>query len=270
MTAGEPVLSGKVAVVTGSSKGIGRGLATGLSSHGATIVVNFKNDGEGADETATSIRESGGEALVLGADIGQPGEAARLIDETVSRLGRIDVLVNNAGRSRFNWALELTNHDFDDVVDTNLRGTFFASQAAARHMLRTGGGSIINVSSCAATLTALYHSLYTMTKAGIEALTKALALELAPTVRVNAVAPGPTTVERSLQYDPDFESKWGAVVPLGRTARPTDIVGPVAFLASDLARYVTGAVLHVDGGWTVQGTTPAMDEFDVTADQRRG
>ncbi len=270
MTVGEPLLSGKVAVVTGSSKGIGRGLAVGLSSHGATVVVTYKTDFEGADETGTSIRESGGEALVLGADLGRKGEAARLIDEAVSKLGRIDVLANNAGRTRFNWALEVTDDDFDDVVDTNLRGTFFACQAAARHMQRTGGGSIINISSCAATLTALYHSLYTMCKAGIEALTKELALELAPTVRVNAVAPGPTTVERSLQYDPDFELKWGAVVPLGRTAHPADIVGPVAFLASDLARYVTGAVIHVDGGWTVQGTTPAMDSFDVAADQRRG
>ncbi|MSO95740.1 MAG: 3-oxoacyl-ACP reductase FabG [Thermoleophilia bacterium] len=263
------LLDGKVAVVTGSSKGIGRGLAVGLASHGATVVVNYKNDRDGAEATAEAIRDISGEAIVIGADIGSSSEAIRLVDEAVEQLGRLDVLVNNAGRSRFNWALEMTDEDFDDVVDTNLRGTFFTSQAAARHM-RDAGGSIINVSSCAATLTAIYHSIYTMSKAAIEGLTKQLALEWAPTVRVNAIAPGPTSVERSRDYDPNFDETWGSVVPLGRVAYPDDLVGPVAFLASDLSRYVTGAVLHVDGGWTVQGKTPAMDDFDVSADQKRG
>jgi NAD(P)-dependent dehydrogenase (short-subunit alcohol dehydrogenase family) len=202
--------------------------------------------------------------------IAQPSEGARMIDETVRHFGRIDVLVNNAGRSRFNRALDITIEDLEDVVGTNLRGTFFASQAAARYMQTSGGGSIINISSCAATLTALLHSVYTMSKAGLEGLTKQLALEWAPLIRVNAIAPGPTSVERSRSYDPNFDKTWGAVVPMGRVAYPEDLVGPVVFLASDQSRYMTGDVLHVDGGWTIQGKTPPMDDFDVSADQKRG
>jgi 3-oxoacyl-[acyl-carrier protein] reductase len=267
---GARLLDGKVAVVSGASKGIGRGLAIGLAQHGAAVAVNFKNDREGAEETAAAIREAGGAAAVIGADVSIPSEAARLVGNAAEKLGRIDVLVNNAGRSRFNWALEISPEDFEDVVGTNLRGAFFASQAAAKHMKESGGGSIVNVSSCAATLTTLYHSIYTMSKAGLEGLTKQLALELAPTIRVNAIAPAATAVERSLQYDPNFEQTWGAVNPMGRVAQPEDLVGPVVFLASDLARFVTGDVLHVDGGWTVQGVTPPMDDFDVSADQTRG
>jgi NAD(P)-dependent dehydrogenase (short-subunit alcohol dehydrogenase family) len=263
-------LSGKIAVVTGSSKGIGRGLAIGFASRGATVVVNYKTDEHGAVQTAKTISEAGGKAVVIGADVSGPSEARRLIDETVKRLGRIDVLVNNAGRSRFNKVLDITIDDFNDVVGTNLCGTFFASQAAARHMQGSGGGSIINISSCAATLTALLHSVYTMSKAGLEGLTKQMALELAPLVRVNAIAPGPTSVERSRSYDPNFDKTWGVVVPMGRVAYPEDIVGPAVFLASDQSRYLTGDVLHVDGGWTVQGKTPSMDDFDVSADQKRG
>lgn len=265
-----PQLSGKIAVVTGASKGIGRGLAIGLASYGAKVVINYKNDEKGAQGTAKTIREAGGEALVIGADVSVPSEAKRLIDETVKHFGRIDVLVNNAGRSRFNKVLDITIDDFNDVVGTNLCGTFFASQAAARYMLASGGGSIINVSSCAATLTTFLHSVYTMSKAGLEGLTKQMALELAPTVRVNAIAPGPTSVERSRSYDPNFDQTWGAVVPMGRVAYPEDLVGPVVFLASDQSRYLTGDVLHLDGGWTVQGKTPPMDDFDVSADQKRG
>jgi NAD(P)-dependent dehydrogenase (short-subunit alcohol dehydrogenase family) len=272
VTAGDVgrVLEGKVAVVSGASKGIGRGLAIGLAQHGAAVAVNYKNDREGAEETARTIRAAGGEAAVIGADVSVTAEAVGLIDEAVERLGRIDVLVNNAGRSRFNWALEITEEDWEDVVGTNLRGAFFTSQAAARHMRSAGGGSIVNVSSCAATLTALYHSIYTMSKAGLEGLTKQLALELAPAIRVNAIAPGPTSVERSRDYDPNFDQTWGSVVPMRRVAYPEDLVGPVVFLASEQSRFVTGDVIHVDGGWTVQGKTPPMDDFDLSADQKRG
>ena len=263
-------LLGKVAVISGASKGIGRGLAVGLARHGATVVVNYKTDEQGARQTAQTIRETGAEVLVIGADVSVPSEAKRLIEEAVKCFGRIDVLVNNAGRSRFNKVLDMTIDDWNDVVGTNLCGTFFASQAAIRHMQASGGGSIINVSSCAATLTTFLHSIYTMSKAGLEGLTKQMALELAPLIRVNAIAPGPTSVERSRSYDPHFDETWGRVVPMGRVAYPEDLVGPVVFLASDQSRYMTGDVLHVDGGWTVQGKTPSMDNFDVSADQKRG
>jgi NAD(P)-dependent dehydrogenase (short-subunit alcohol dehydrogenase family) len=245
-------------------------LAIGLARYSSKVVVNYKTDQQGAGQTAQTIREAGGEAVVIGADVSVPSEAKRLIDEAVKHFGRIDVLVNNAGRSRFNKVLDITIDDWNDVVGTNLCGTFFASQAAARHMQSSGGGSIINVSSCAATLTALLHSIYTMSKAGLEGLTKQMALELAPLIRVNAIAPGPTSVERSRSYDPNFDKTWGGIVPMGRVAYPEDLVGPVVFLASDQSRYITGDILHIDGGWTVQGKTPPMDDFDVSADQKRG
>lgn len=270
MTSTVAPLHRKVALVTGSSKGIGRSLAIGLAQHGATVVVNYKTDRAGAEETASRIEQNGGNVAVLQADVSSVSEVRGLVDSTVATFGTIDVLVNNAGRSRFNLAAEITEEDWEDVVGTNLRGAFFASTAAARHMREGKGGSIVNISSCAASLTALYHSIYTMSKAGLEALTKQLALEFAPVVRVNALAPGPTGVERSRSYDPAFDTTWGAVVPMKRVVEPEDLVGPVVFLASEQSALMTGDVLHVDGGWTAQGVTPPMDDFDVTADRSRG
>jgi NAD(P)-dependent dehydrogenase (short-subunit alcohol dehydrogenase family) len=263
-------LEGMVAVVTGASKGIGRGLACGLAAEGATVVVNYKTDGEGAEETGRRARAAGGDAEVIQADVADPSEARRLIEETRERFGRIDVLVNNAARTRFGPALEVSDEDFDDVVGTNLRGTFFASIAAARHMLAQGGGSIVNLSSCAVANQIMWHSVYTMSKGGIEALTAQLALELAPTVRVNAIAPAPTKVERSLVYDPNLETSWGPVVPMGRVAVPDDYVGPLVFLASDESAFLTGEVLHVDGGWSIAGNAPSMETLNLSEERVRG
>jgi 3-oxoacyl-[acyl-carrier protein] reductase len=261
------VLEGKVALVTGASKGIGSELACGLASEGARVVVNYKNDQAGADATCKAIADAGGEAIAIQADVSL-GEAARaLITETCARLGRIDVLVNNAARTRFGPAVDVTDEDFDDVVNTNMRGTFFASTEAAKHMLEQGGGAIINISSCAVALQIEWHSVYTMSKGGIEALTAQLALELAPTVRVNAISPGPTKVARSLAYDPKIEETWGpSIIPLGRMCLPTDYVGPLIFLASDSSAFMSGEVLHVDGAWSIQGKVPPMADLDFSRD----
>jgi glucose 1-dehydrogenase len=264
------VLRDKVAIVTGASKGIGRELACGLAVAGATVIVNYKGDTAGADETVRRIVDAGGEGAHFQADVGNPEEAARLIEETHQRLGRLDVVVNNAARSRFGPALDVTVEDFEDVVNTNMRGTFFTAIHAARVMLERGGGSIINVSSCAVALQIPWHSVYTMSKGGIEALTAQLAVELAPTVRVNAIAPAPTKVERSLVYDPNLDDNWGPVVPLGRVAVPHDYVGPVIFLASDQSAFMTGEVLHVDGGWSIRGDAPSMAELNLSEERIRG
>lgn len=256
--------------MTGASKGIGRGLARGLAAEGASVVVNFKHDVAGGDETCRSIVEAGGTATAIQADVGSPAEAARLIEETCQTFGRIDVLVNNAARTRFGPALEATEEDFDDVVNTNLRGTFFASVEAAKRMFEQGGtGSIINFSSCAVASQIRWHSVYTMTKGGIEALTAQLALEFAPGIRVNAIAPAPTKVERALLYDPNLDENWGPVVPMGRVAVPQDYVGPAVFLASEQSSFMTGEVLHVDGGWSLKGDAPPMDELDLSAERLR-
>jgi NAD(P)-dependent dehydrogenase (short-subunit alcohol dehydrogenase family) len=261
---------GKIAVVTGASKGIGRGIALGLAAAGAGVVVNYKTDDEGAEETLSQIQSAGGVASKLRADVGVSDEAGRLITDTVSRFGRIDLLVNNAGRTRFGPPEEVTDDDFDDVVNTNLRGALFTSIAAARSMRKTGGGAIVNISSCAASLMIADHAVYTMSKGGLEALTRQLALEFAPSVRVNAIAPAPTSNERNAQYDPDYDENWGRVIPLGRVAHADDFVGPVIFLATDASRFLTGEVLHVDGGWTLVGRTPSLDVYDYSADRTRG
>ncbi len=265
-----PILDGQAALVTGSSKGIGRALAVGLAANGAAVAVNYKTDAEGAAETVRLITEAGGKAIVVEADVSVPAEARALVDEAAERLGRLDVLVNNAGRSRFSPFEEATEEDWEDVVGTNLRGAFFASQAAVKHMRKLGKGSIVNVSSCASVLMVVYHAAYTMSKGGLDALTKQLAFELAPTIRVNAIAPGATGVPRSRDYDPNFDKNWGGVIPMGRVIEPEDLVEPVVFLASDRSAVLTGDVLHVDGGWSLQGTVPSMDDFDFEADKKRG
>jgi NAD(P)-dependent dehydrogenase (short-subunit alcohol dehydrogenase family) len=263
-------LEGRVAIVTGASKGIGQALACGLANHGAAVIVNYKNDEQGAAATVAAIREAGAEGNLHQADISEPEEAAALVDATIDSYGRVDILVNNAGRTRFGPATETTLEDWDDVVDTNLRGTYFTTVTAARHMLGAGSGSIINISSCAATLMVDHHSLYTMSKGGVEALTRQLALELAPQLRVNAVAPAPTSTERNKQYDSNYDANWGRLIPLGRVAQPNDFIGPVVFLASDESGFITGEILHVDGGWSLRGCTPDLDRYDYTQDRLRG
>jgi NAD(P)-dependent dehydrogenase (short-subunit alcohol dehydrogenase family) len=263
-------LETQVAIVTGASKGIGQALACGLAAQGATVIVNYKNDEAGAAATLARIREAGLKADLHQADISQPDQAAALVDATIDAYGRLDVLVNNAGRTRFGPVTEATLEDWNDVVDTNLRGTYFTTVTAARHMRDAGSGSIINISSCAATLMVDHHSLYTMSKGGVEALTRELALELAPRIRVNAVAPAPTSTERNQQYDPNYDENWGRLIPLGRVAKPEDFIGPVVFLASDESRFITGEVLHVDGGWSLRGSTPDLERYDYTQDRLRG
>src|SRR5262249_36604012 len=155
-----------------------------------------KTDEAGARVAVEKIRASGGEAQAFQADIGSKLDFERLVESTWSKFGRLDVLINNAARTRFAPLSDVTEEDFDDVINTNLRGPLFGSAAAARKMLETGGGSIINVSSCAARLMVPFHSAYSMAKGGLEAFTRQLAIELAPKIRVNAIAPGPTSTER--------------------------------------------------------------------------
>jgi NAD(P)-dependent dehydrogenase (short-subunit alcohol dehydrogenase family) len=261
-------LDGRAALVTGAGKGIGRTLAIGLAEAGAAVAVNYKNDRDGAEATCAAVRKLGVEAIAIGADVSAIDGARALIEAAHSRLGRLDVLVNNAGRTRFGPAAEVTAEDWDDVINTNVRGAFFATVAAAQAMGEKG--SVINISSCAATLMVAYHAIYTTSKGGLEAMTRQLALELAPGVRVNAIAPAATSMERNWEYDPNFDRSWQEVTPLGRVATPEDYVGPLVFLASDASAFVTGEILHVDGGWTIKGDYPGMASYDFDAERKRG
>lgn len=263
-------LSGKVAIVTGSSGGIGRGLAIGLAASGAHVAVNFKTNRKGAEETLAAIRAAGGEGELFQADIGVKREFESMIDSVVNKFGGLDILVNNAARTRFGPLSQVTEDDFVDVVDTNLRGPLFGSAAAARHMARRGGGSIINISSCAARAMVPFHAVYTMAKGGLEALTRQLALDLAPAIRVNAISPGPTSTERNREYDLEYDDKWKCVIPAGRVGRVEDYVGACVFLAGDDSAFVTGQIIGVDGGWTIRGYPPDLSKSDFSKDRQRG
>jgi NAD(P)-dependent dehydrogenase (short-subunit alcohol dehydrogenase family) len=238
-------LAGKAALVTGAARGIGRALALGLAQEGALVHVN---DLEEPGETFE------GRGLALGYDVSDRSAVL----EMFSRLDRLDVLVNCAGVT--GW-LDISNPDeatWDRVIDTNLKGTFLCSTTAAGLMRAAGGGSIVNISSVLAARGLDGLSAYGASKGGINTLTIHLATELARHgIRVNAVAPGATNVERNLADDPHYAEVWAPLIPLGRIAETSDIVGPVVFLASGESSYMTGQVLYVDGGWTAAGAFPA-------------
>lgn len=265
----EGKLAGKVALVTGGSRGIGQSLAIGLAEAGASVAVVYKNGAEAADATCQTIHQAGGEAEALQADIGSKRDFERIVDVAGSHFGKLDILINNAARTRFGPIDEVTEDDFDDVVNTVLRGPFFGSLAAAKWMVKHGSGSIINISSISVRGIMYFHSSYTLAKGGLEAMTRQMALELSPRIRVNAIAPTATSNVRNAGYDTDYDQKWAAVTPLGRVAVPNDYVQPAVFLASDDAAMITGQILYVDGGWTLQGKAPDQSDFDFSADRKQ-
>jgi 3-oxoacyl-[acyl-carrier protein] reductase len=255
-------LRGKAAIVTGASRGIGRALAIGLARSGANVVVGYSRDQAGADATCETIHRADGAAVAIRADVSRHEDARRLVELSGGAFGRVDVLVNAAARPSFGRASAVTVTEWDATIATNVRGPFFLSLAAAQVM--GDGGAIINVSSLSATLMIPFHSAYTAGKAALEAVTRQLALELAPSVRVNAVAPGATLTERNTEHDREFGPKWAEVTPLGRVAEPEDYVGAVVFLASGASQFMTGQVLHVDGGWTIKGEYPrSIPPYDI-------
>jgi NAD(P)-dependent dehydrogenase (short-subunit alcohol dehydrogenase family) len=259
----------KIVLVTGASKGIGRALALGMAREGAHVAVNFHSDREGAKSVVDHIVRGGRRAVPLQADISRVVEIHRLFARIRDEFGRIDVLVNNAGIPGWTSLFETTEEKWDQVVDTNLKGTFFCSLEAARMMRESGGGSIVNVSTNCAGLGVKNLVAYATSKAGIHGLTKQLAVELAPYgIRVNTFAPGPTQVERNLRDDPDYDRSWGSMTPMNRTAFVDEMVGPAVFLASDESSYMTGQAFYVDGGWTVQGRIP-NDNMDQALKRNR-
>jgi len=250
-------LHGKVVLITGASKGIGRALALGMAKEGADLILNYHSDRKGADAVAGQIRALGRRALVVKADIGKVAQVRRMFQRARKAFSRLDVLVNNAGITGWTSLFEVTEAKWDWVINTNLKGTFFCSLEAARWMRQCQGGSIINVSTNCAALGVKNLVAYATSKGGIHAMTRQLAVELAPCkIRVNTFAPGPVNVERNLHDDPGFKQAWGSMVPMGRTADPEEMVGSAVFLASEDSSYMTGQIFYVDGGWTVSGKVP--------------
>ncbi|SFL57955.1 glucose 1-dehydrogenase [Paenibacillus sp. 1_12] len=242
-------LMGKVAIVTGAGRGIGKCIAHQLSQAGAKVVVNYANSEQGANELVHQIQSEGNEAIVCKADISQLSDIQRMVDQTLMAFGRIDILVNNAAIDPTEDFMKVTEDFYDRVVDTNMKGSFFCAQACAREMIKLGKGKIINISSVHGNLTMPHYSAYASTKGGINAMTRQLALDLAKhQITVNAVAPGATEVEK-FHHETWFDREHiGSLIPLGRIGQPEDIAPMVVFLASDQADFVTGQVITVDGG----------------------
>lgn len=260
-------LTDRVVLVTGASKGIGRSIALGAAREGAGVFVNFNSDQAGADAVVGEIQALGQPAWAVQADIRRPEDIHALFEFVRGRVPALHALVNNAAITGWTPLFETTVEVWDQVVETNLRGTFFCALEAARMMRETGGGSIINISTNCAELGVKNLVAYASSKGGIHAMTKQLAVELAPYgIRVNTFAPGPTLVERNLSDDPSYDITWGQVVPLGRAAHPDEMIGPAIFLASGASSYMTGQIFFVDGGWTAAGRTPEA-YFDQAAEK---
>ncbi|WP_127583240.1 SDR family NAD(P)-dependent oxidoreductase [Paenibacillus koleovorans] len=251
-------LRNKIVLVTGAGKGIGRAIALGMADEGADVIVNYNTDKEGAEQVVAQIAGKGGRAVAVQANISRPDDIVAMFRTIREQFGRLDAIVNNAGLTGWTGLFETTVEKWDTVMETNLRGTFFCSLEAAKMMRDSGGGSIVNVSTNCAELGVKNLVAYASSKGGIHAMTKQLAVELAPyRIRVNTFAPGPTLVDRNTNDDPDYARTWGEMVPLARVAAPEEMVGPAVFLASDDSSYMTGQIFYVDGGWTVSGRIPS-------------
>lgn len=243
-------LDGKIALVTGGAQGIGRALALGLADSGCRVAVADVR-AEGVDETAELITQRGADALSLTADVSQREAVQRMVDAVVARWGGLDLLINDAGVFPRATVLELDEATWDQVIDTNLKGTFFSAQAAARVMVARGqGGRIVNFASRAAFQTQPRGAHYSASKAGVIALTKGLAIELAPyRITANAIAPGLTnTAQPRYGWNEAQLQEMAQAIPLGRWAEPEDMVPAVLFLCGETGAYITGQTIHVNGG----------------------
>ena len=242
-------LSGKVALVTGASRGIGRAVALRLAQCGAKVVINYHRSAAQAEELAREIRSQGGECLVVQADVSLAADVERMVEATQQAFGRIDILVNNAGLNRDTLILRMSEEDWDQVLATNLRAAFLCTKAVLRAMMRQRWGRIINISSVAGLAGNAGQANYAAAKAGLIGLTKATAREMGSrSITVNAIAPGFIETDMTKDLPEALRQEALQRIVLGRTGTPEDVAAAVAFPASDEASYITGQVLTVDGG----------------------
>ena len=250
-------LSGKSAIVTGASRGIGAATAIALAEAGAHgITINYQRDRDAATQVAGRCKELGAEVLTVRADVSRPAAIEKMVDRTLERFGALDILIANAGIWKEAPIETMTERDWDETIDINLKSIYACSHEAARAMLPNRRGTIILVSSTAGQRGEPFYSHYAASKGAIIAMTKSLAAELGPRgIRVNCVAPGWVATDMTVEAlnDPKERRKIRELIPLGRVATPAEIAGPILFLASDLASHVNGEVLNVNGGSVLCG-----------------
>lgn len=243
------VLKGKAALVTGASKGIGKGIALELARAGCDVAVNYHSDAAGAETTVDEIGALGRRAFAVQANVGVSAEVDAMFEEVLRQLPQLDILVNNAGVQTWKPLLELEEREWDRVIRTNLKGCFLCTQRAARYMKDHGGGRIVNIGSGCNQIAFPRLVDYTASKGGIEMFTKVAAVELGPyKITVNCVAPGAIEIERTQQEAGDYAATWAKLTPVGRVGYPLDVARAVVFLASEATEFITGQTLFVDGG----------------------
>lgn len=245
-------LSGKVALVTGASRGIGRATALHLAASGAQVIVNYRGQAEAAAAVVDQIVAAGGTARSLQADVSDSADIDRLLAQTLEAYGRLDIVVNNAGITRDNLLLRMKADEWDAVLDTNLRGAFLLTKAALKPLLKARGGRIISITSVIGLLGNAGQANYAAAKAGLIGFTRSIAREVASrNITVNAVAPGFIETDITASLTDATKEQVLAQIPLARWGQPTDVAQLVTFLASDAAAYITGQTLAVDGGMTM-------------------
>ena len=247
MLSGE--VEGKIAIVTGSSSGIGKGIAQVLAREGADIVVNYNSNAEGAADTAARIEKAGSRVLVIQADVSKSKDVTKLIQSTLEKFGRIDILVNNAGISPKIPFFDTDEAFFETLIGTDFKGAYLCSYQAAQDMKKRNSGRIINITSIHDRMTSHHFSLYAAAKGGLRSYTQGLAVDLADhNITVNAVAPGWITIEKDGVMPQKIYDKFRNCVPLGHPGTPQDVGEIVSFLASDRSSWLTGQVIYLDGG----------------------
>ena len=243
------MLTGKIALVTGAARGIGKEIAFTLAANGATVIVNYNGSKERAEEVVSEIKANGGEAEAMQCNVADFAASEAMVKDALAKYGKVDILVNNAGITKDNLIMRMSEADYDAVLDTNLKGAFNMIRHLSRAFLKQRSGKIINISSVSGVMGNAGQSNYSASKAGLIGLTKSVARELASrNVCVNAVAPGFIVTEMTEVLSEDYMNKMKEMIPLGKLGTTKDIANLVLFLAGNQSDYITGQVMHVDGG----------------------
>lgn len=246
------MLKGKVALITGAAKGIGRAIALALAADGATVIVNYNGSKERAEQTLKEVRNLGADGMIYQCSVADTAAVDAMIKDIIKTYGRLDILVNNAGITRDNLIMRMSEEDFDAVIGANLKGCFNTIKAASRQMLKQRAGRIINISSVSGILGNAGQANYAASKAGIIGLTKTMAREMASRgITVNAIAPGFVETDMTDALSDSVKEAATAQIPLGHFGKPEDIANMAAYLASEKAAYITGQVISVDGGMAI-------------------